>query len=192
MAKVKRKKRRAQAPEIAQSAQAAAPVETEVAPEPSAPRRSGQFQDVEAVIKTDMLAYFFWREWWKARDRGDFDFVFGLSAEGSSLRESFGPRDEFPETCRRRLRPVLGLTEGELRLIRLHGDSEAYLVNAIGLKERERRSYTAERWFLLRDEKGWRVHQIDEITVTKDKSPSDLTLGDFPDVTYPDGVTAAG
>ncbi len=193
MAKVKRKKRRAKAPEIAHAAAAeAAPAPDEVAPQEAAPRRTGQFQDVDAVVKPDMLAYFFWREWWKARDRGDFDFMFELSAEGSSLRESFGPREDFSETCRRKLRDVLGLTEGELRLIRLHGDSEAYLINAVGLKERERRSYTAERWFMLRGEAGWRVHQIDAITVPKDKQPSELALSDFPDVVFPDGVTPAG
>ncbi|MFT6399611.1 MAG: hypothetical protein ACJAYU_004380 [Bradymonadia bacterium] len=191
MAKVKRKKRRAQAPEIVHEV-VAAPAPAEAAPDEAAPRKSGQFQDVVAVVKPEMLAYFFWREWWKARERGDFDFVFELSAESSSLRESFGPREEFGETCRRRLRPVLGLTEGELRLIRLHGESEAYLINAIGLKERERRSYTAERWFMLRGESGWRVHQIDAISVGKDKEPSELSLADFPTVAFPDGVKAEG
>ena len=192
MAKSKRKKRRAQAPVIA-SAQVSEPAPAAAVEEPKpAPRRRGQFQDVEAVIKPNMLAYFFWREWWKARDRGDFDFIYKLSAEGSKLREEFGAREEFPEVCRRKLRPVPGLAEGELRLIRLHGDSEAYLLNAIGLKERERRSYSVERWFMLRGEEGWRVHQIDTISVPKDKQPNELTLGDFPDVVFPEGVQPAG
>ena len=191
MAKVKRKKRRAQAPEITQQAP---PAEAEVAaePEPEKPRTKGQFQDIDAVVTSDMIAYHFWREWWKAKSRGDFDFIFTLSAEGSALREAFGPRDDFSEACRRKLRPVPGLGEGELRLIRLHGDSEAYLINAVGLKARERRTYSAERWFMLRGESGWRVHQIDEITVAKDREPPDLTLADFPEVSFPAGVTPAG
>lgn len=193
MAKVKRKKRRAQAPPIAKSSVPTAE-SAEVEPQAEEPkaRTSGQFQDVDAVIDRDMIAYHFWREWWKAKGRGDFDFIFELSAEGSSLRVAFGPRDEFSETCRRKLRPVPGLVEGELRRIRLHGDDEAYLINAVGLSTRERRSYTAERWFMLRGDAGWRVHQIDDITVSKEREPGDLTLADFPDVVFPDGITPGG
>ena len=194
MAKIKRKKRRAQAPEIVQ--QAAAPLQSESdAPSPTSgekPRTTGQFQDVAAVVEPEMIAYHFWCEWWKAKDRGDFEFIFELSAEDSLLREAFGLRDDFAEVCRRKLRPVPGLNEGELRRIRLHGDSEAYLINAVGLKARERRSYGAERWFMLRGEAGWRVHQIDEITVPKDREPSDLALADFPDVSFPAGISPAG
>ena len=192
MAKVKRKKRRAQAPVIAQQAAAEQAESTTPEPTQDKPRTSGQFQDVAAVITDDMIAYHFWREWWKAKERGDFEFIFELSAEGSSLREAFGDRSDFSEACRRKLRPVPGISEGELRRIRLHGESEAYLINAIGLKARERRSYTAERWFMIRGEAGWRVHQIDEISVPKEREPSDLTLADFPEVSFPEGVAPAG
>lgn len=192
MAKVKRKKRRAQAPAIARSEPTPAEAPAEAPATTDKPRTSGQFQDIGAVVKPDMIAYHFWREWWKAKTRGDFEFIFEASAEGSTLRDAFGPRDEFPETCRRKLRPIDGLVEGELRRIRLHGEDEAYLINAIGLSARERRSYTAERWFMLRGEAGWRVHQIDSITVSKERPPAELTLGDFPDVVFPEGVTPAG
>lgn len=187
MAKIKRKKRRAAPPAVAQAATTPA---TE-APAPkatSAARTRGQYQDVSAVIKADMIPYLFWREWWKAKDRGDFEFLHELSAEGSPLREHFGSAEEFPEVCRRKLRPVLGTTEGELRKIRLHGENEAYIVHAIDLRARERRNYDAERWFLLRGDNGWRVHQIDQITVPKEREPSTLTLADFPEVSFPSGV----
>lgn len=196
MAKIKRKKRRAAPPESARAqeatAQTDAPVDTAAEEAPAkAGRTSGQFQDVEAVIEADMIPYLVWREWWKARDRGDFDFLYELSAPDSPLREHFGPADEFGEVCRRKMRPVLGTTEGQLFRIRLHGEDEAYVVQAIDLKARERRDYDAERWFMLRGDGGWRVHQIDRITLPKDRAPNTLTLDDFPDVTFPPGVAPA-
>ncbi len=197
MANLKRKKRRATPPPAAQAliaeraaaaAAAAAPAEDA----PQAPRRRGQFQDVAAVIKPGMIAYLFWREWWKARNRGDFQFIYDLSAAGSPLREHFGDRDEFSDVCRRKIRPVLGLTEGELRKVRLHSEDECYIVHCIDLNARERRDYDAERWFMLRDELlGWRVHDVARITVSKERDPGTLTLADFPDVTFPEGIKPA-
>lgn len=189
MAKIKRKKRRATPPAVAQerasqdAPAAAAPAER--------PRTRGQFQDVGAVIKTGMIPYLFYREWWKAKARGDFHFIFDLSAPDSPLRAHFGDREEFYDVCRRKIRPVLGINDGELRKVRLHSDDEAYLVHCIDLDARERRDYDAERWFMLRGEFGWRVHAIDRITVSKDRAPNTLTLDDFPAVEFPAGVTPA-
>lgn len=193
MSQKKRKKRRATPPEAAQRRAAMRAATAPVQDEPKEkPRRSGQFQDVTAVVKPDMIAYKFYREWWKARSRGDFEFIYELSAEGSALREHFGDKASFYDVCRRKIRPVFGTTEGEVRKIRLHTEDEGYLFHCIDLDARERREYDVERWFMIRDPKiGWRVHAIDRITVSKDKAPNTLTLEDFPELTYPEGFTPA-
>lgn len=193
MAKIKRKVRRATAPPTVVEAAVTSTVEEAATTAESTPaaRTHGQFQDPLAVVTPETIPYKFWREWWRARDRGDFAFIYELSAEGSPLREHFGAAAEFPEVCRRKIRPVIGVVPGDLKKIRLHGEREAYFVSAIGLKARERRDYDAERWFLLQTDAGWRVHQIDRITVSKQRDPSTLTLGDFPPVTFPSGVDPA-
>ncbi|MCB9531035.1 MAG: hypothetical protein H6698_01295 [Myxococcales bacterium] len=141
---------------------------------------SARHLDPGARIKSDTIVYRVWKEWWMAKERGDYEFIYGLTAPGSAARAEFGPAADFPTVCQRKLRRVLGVEQGDLRRIRFHSDDEAYLIHAIGLRARERRDYDAERWCLLRSERGWRVHQVDRITVTKDRQPEVLTMADFP------------
>ena len=153
----------------------------------AAPRPSSQFKDYDAVIRPDMIAYHYWREWFRARDRNDWDFMYEMSAEGSPLREQLGPRDAFPEACRRRQPFVPGLRDGELRRIRLEGPDEAHLIRVSGLDDRSRRTLDAERWLTLRSVDGWRVHQVDEISIPRDQLVDGLTLDLFPATTRPEG-----
>ncbi len=165
--------------------------ETEPAEAPAAAKsRGGQYQDVDDVIVPDMMAYAFWKEWWRARDRGDFPFLFQLSAEGSALREHFGPTDVFAEVCRRKMRRVRGMEQGNLIRMRFHADDEVYFFQAIDLRARERRDYDLERWFVVRGEQGWRVHAIDVITVPKERPPTELGLDDFPPTALPEWLPA--
>lgn len=151
----------------------------EPAPKREAPRTRGQFQDAEAVIKADMRAYDFIKEWWKARQRGDFAFIYELSTADGPLREHFGDPEEFPEVCRRKMRPVRGIEVGELRRIRFEGADEAYVFQVQGHDERERRTYVAERFRLLQTEKGWRVHEVDRVELEKDVPVTEVGMDHF-------------
>ena len=133
---------------------------------PAKPSTSGQLQDPDTVIEPGMIAYLFMKEWWRARQRGDFDFMYALTTDDGPLREHFGDRDAFPEVCRRKMRPVVGVDVGELCRVRLNGSHEAHVIQAYGERERERRKYDLQRALLLTD-KGWRVHQVDAISVDR-------------------------
>lgn len=141
-----------------------------------------QFKKVSDRITPDMIVYLFWREWRRALDRQDWPFVYDLSADGSALRTEYGVRDEFSEVCRRKLRPVPGIRDAELRRIRLNGPDEAHIVSMYDHRERSQRSFTAERWVALRDaDAGWRVHRIDTVRFEKaDRTFESVTLDDFP------------
>lgn len=150
-------------------------------PAPQAGPKS-QFKKVSKLIEPDMIAYLFWREWRRALERQDWPFVYDLSAVDSPLREAFGDRDEFPEVCRRKLRPIPGIRDAELRRIRLNGADEAHIVCVYDHRDRSQRTFSAERWVMVRHEDiGWRVHRIDEVTFTKaDRTFESVGLDDFP------------
>jgi hypothetical protein len=189
----KRKKRRREIPEAvralqeAKQAQAPAPAAAvEEAPAaPAKPANRGQFQSVEAVIAPDMRAYDFMREWWKARQRGDYDFMFALSTEDGPLREHFGDREAFPEVCKRKMRPVSGIEVGELRRIRFEGADEAHVFQVYGHTERENRKYTAERLLLLATDAGWRIHAVDQVELERSIPVTDVGATHFGPVTLP-------
>lgn len=157
----------------------------EAAPAPAKKATQGQFQDPDAVIQPDMIPYLFMKEWWRAKQRGDFDFMYALTTEDGPLREHFGDREAFPEVCRRKMRPVTGIEVGELCRIRLNGTHEAHVLQAYGERERERRSYEVQRTLLLNTDNGWRVHQVDEINVEKGTASTDVQLDAFDAVTLP-------
>lgn len=181
------KKRRRRAPRRPEhipvhETKAAAPA----APQTEAPTQTGprsQFKKVSDLIEPDMIAYLFWREWRRALDRQDWPFLFALSAEGSPLREAFGDEAEFPEVCRRKLRPIPGIRDAELRRIRLNGADEAHIVCVYDHRERSQRTFNAERWVMLRDaDIGWRVHRIDEARFEKsERTFESIGLDDFPE-----------
>ncbi len=102
--KIKKKKERPQPSRPQPVADAAE------SPEAVSGRRGrSQFKQVASVIKPDMIPYLFWKEWVRALERNDYLFIWDMTAEGSDIREQFGPRDEFAETCRRKLRPLPGM-----------------------------------------------------------------------------------
>lgn len=177
-------KKKADAPSPAARAAAPAPKATVAAP--SATLAGTQYRRVEDLIRPDTIAYLAWKEWNRARERADFPFLWQMSTEDGPLREAFGPLVEFPDVCRRKLRPIAGIHEAELRKIRLNGPSEAHILQVYGHKERERRDYTAERWVMLRTRTGWRLHQIDAIRMLRtEKEFTALGFEDFAAVTLP-------
>ena len=190
----KRARRKRREPEAIRALKAKRAAATPAAAEPaeSAPAKpstSGQFQDPDTVIEPGMIAYLFMKEWWRARQRGDFDFMYALTTDDGPLREHFGDREAFPEVCRRKMRPVVGVDVGELCRVRLNGSHEAHVIQAYGERERERRKYDLQRALLLNTDKGWRVHQVDAISVDRGTPSTDVQVDAFPEVSLPGWFT---
>ncbi len=137
------------------------------------------------AIGREDIAFTFHKQWNKALATGDYDLVWDLTAEGSAIREAFGARDEFPSVARRRLRPLDGVVAGEVERTRIIDHDEALLLVIHGPEARSRRPYTAERWYLVRGELGWRLHDIAAMTHPADKPVADILFEDFPNVSPP-------
>ncbi|TVR03108.1 MAG: hypothetical protein EA398_06230 [Deltaproteobacteria bacterium] len=153
----------------------------------SSRRQRGQYWKVDEAISPTMIPYLFWREWGKARDRGDYPFLFQLVADHGPAREHWGnDLDAFLEACRRGRSAIPGLAPADLFRIRLEGPAVAHLIQCRHHDERGATSFEAERFYMLRDEqKGWRVHQIDRIDVPREREPKSLRIEDFPPVGQP-------
>lgn len=174
--KIKRKVSKEARPAAAPAGRAmAAPQMPRAEQHPAAGRKS-----VDTAIAVDAVPYALWKEWHAARERGDWEFVYELAAEGSHLREQYGERTAFAETCRRKLRPIAGSRAAVIARLRMQGQDEAFLFQAIDLEERAVRSYTVERWWMLRGVNGWRVHRIDEMQRSKDLSVNTIENSAFP------------
>ncbi|MBU6162489.1 MAG: hypothetical protein KGO50_15335 [Myxococcales bacterium] len=146
---------------------------------------------VTRVVGKEMIAYLFHKEWARAVTAGDYEFIWDMTHEDGALRAEYGPREEFQTVARRRLRLLKGISsDAQLGRIRLNGHDEAHLLVVDGLKARERRDYTIERWVLLRGELGWRVMQIDAIKRLKETSFSQVQISDFPAFELPEWFIA--
>lgn len=117
-------------------------------------------KDPATILKPDMIAYHFWREWPRALDRSDYDFLYAMIRDGSPLKAQVGEIDAFREGCRRRETHIPGLREGELRKIRLEGEDLAYVFRACGLDDRSGRDVLIERWQMRRDDAGWAFESV--------------------------------
>lgn len=146
--KIKKKKKRV-APQ-------AAPAQETTTP-------SRQYKSAENVLSPDMIAYHYWREWFRARDRNDWPFMYAMSGENSPLRKQLGEEETFSERCRRRDRSVPGLRPGDLQKIRLDGPDVAQVLRIVGLEDRTRKDITVERWCMLRAPEGWHMYAVDEV-----------------------------
>lgn len=144
---------------------------------------AGQYKSVEDVVTPDMIAYHYWREWFAARDRNDWLFMYDMSAEDSPLRRQLGDRDAFAERCRRRDRDVPGLRPGNLQKIRLDGPDVAQVLRVVGLEDRTRREIVIERWFMLRAEAGWSMIAVDQVTCPRD---ADVAISHFDAIEIPE------
>lgn len=130
------------------------------APRAAAPASAPHHKDPASVLKPDMIAYHFWREWPRAFERGDYDFLYAMIREQTPLHAQVGSIDEFREGCRRRTENVPGLRPGELRKIRLEGDDLAFIYRACGLDDRSGRDTLVERWRMRRDDAGWGFEEV--------------------------------
>lgn len=167
--KIKRKKKR---------------VVKKTAPAVQSESKAGQYKSIEDVITPDMIAYHYWREWFSARDRNDWSFMFDMTTDESPLREQLGDRDSFAERCRRRDRGVPGLRPGNLQKIRLDGPDVAQVLRVVGLDDRTRREIVIERWFMLRGVEGWNMVAVDEVTCPRD---ADIDISHFEAIEIPEG-----
>lgn len=175
---MKIKKRPASAKPVAAPApaQAAAPTQN--------PR---QFKELERVVFPDMIAFHYWREWIRARDRNDWDFMYQMVLEGSPLATRVGSRELFPELCRRREKAVPGLREGELRKIRLDGPDVATMFRVVGIEDRTTRDVIVERWTMLRGIRGWNMYAVDEVTKPRTEVLEHISNDWFAAVQVPEG-----
>lgn len=170
--KIKRKKKR---------------VAPKAAPAQAQEQTSRQYKSVENVIKPDMIAYHYWREWFRARDRNDWPFMYEMSGEGSPLRERLGDLEGFPERCRRRDRSVPGLRPGNLQKIRLDGPDVAQVLRVVGMDDRARKEITVERYCMLREQDGWQMYAVDDVTRPRSEVEEGVDVGWFETFVVPEG-----
>jgi hypothetical protein len=154
---------------------------------PAAPMRAATnpARSAARAIGREDIAFTFHKQWNKAIATGDYDLLWDLTAEGSAIRESFGSRDEFPSVARRRLRPLDGIVAGEVERTRIVDHDEALLLVVHGTDSRTKRPYTAERWYMVRGELGWRLHDIATSSHAADAPVGDISFDEFPSVTPP-------
>lgn len=134
-----------------------------------------------------MIAFHYWREWFRAKDRNDWAFMYSMVQEGSSLHETLGPLDGFAELCRRRDRTVPGLRDGHLRKIRLDGPDVASMYYAVGVDDRTQRDLTIERYLMLRGPRGWNIISVDEAKRPRADVMAGIDAAWFPPVVIPEG-----
>lgn len=162
-------------------------VARKAAPAPQQESTSRQYKSVENVIKPDMIAYHYWREWFRARDRNDWLFMYEMSGENSPLREQLGERDTFAERCRRRERTVPGLRPGNLQKIRLDGPDVAQVLRLVGMDDRARKDITVERWCMLRKASGWEMYAVDDVTRPRAEIEAGVSIDWFEPFVVPEG-----
>ena len=169
-----------------------APVKPAAAPAPPSSnaesRNPRQFKALENVVYPDMIAFHYWREWLRARDRNDWDFMYQMAAEGSPLAARLGARDGFAELCRRRERAVPGIREGQLRKIRLDGADVATMYNVIGLDDRTTREVLVERWVMFRGNRGWSIYAVDELSKPRAEVLEGIQNDWFEPVVVPESI----
>lgn len=156
----------------------------------SAQQNPRQFKALDRVVHPDMIAYHYWREWLRARDRNDWDFMYQMVEEGSPLAQRLGERASFPELCRRRDKAVPGIREGELRKIRLDGPDVATLFRVVGNDDRTARDLTIERWTMFRGVRGWSIHAVDEIARPRAEAMGRIANDWFAAVATPEGFVS--
>lgn len=156
----------------------------------SAPKKPSrqQFRDARVVVRPTTIPYRFWKEWSRALGRNDFLLLHDLTAEGSPIRESFGDRDGFMDRIRRQRGSVPGMRGLDLLRIRLEGPDVVHVLQVDLSPDRAERTFTAERWFLIRGEFGFRVHHIDRVEVPREREPSTVGFEDFPEI--PEALSA--
>lgn len=146
-----------------------------------------QYKSVENVVHPDMIAFHYWREWFRARDRNDWPFMYAMTDENSPLRAQLGAPESFPERCRRRDREVPGLRDGELRKIRLDGPDVAQMYRVVGLEDRTQRELTVERWFMLRGPRGWNMIAVEEVRKSRAEAMESIPADWFDPIEIPEG-----
>lgn len=162
-------------------------VAPQAAPAPETAPASRQYKSVENVLSPDMIAYHYWREWFRARDRNDWPFMYAMSGENSPLRAQLGEEETFGERCRRRDRAVPGLRPGDLQKIRLDGPDVAQVLRIVGLEDRTKKDITVERWCMLRGPEGWTMYAVDEVQRPRENVVENIDIAWFKPFSAPEG-----
>jgi hypothetical protein len=147
-------------------------------------------QDVADVLPPDAIAFSFWREWQRARERGEYGLIRAMVAPGSPFDTLCGPSEDFARTVRQRLRPIPGFDGGELMRVRLRSSSEAEIFVRIEGDRRGLPEVTVERFYLLRGETGWRCHSVDRTRIPSSAGLEAVAEDAWPTMEYPEGFAA--
>lgn len=154
---------------------------------PAPTQNPRQYKEIENVVYPDMIAFHYWREWLRARDRNDWDFMYRMVLESSPLAERIGSQESFSELCRRRDKAVPGLRDGELRKIRLDGPDVATMYRVVGIDDRTTRDVTVERWVMLRGVRGWNMYAVDDLSRPRAEVLEGIQNDWFAPVVVPEG-----
>ncbi len=146
--KIKRKKTRNEAP--------AAPATSKKPP-----------RSIQRVIGPATIPYTFWKQWNKARLRGEMELMFDMTHPDGPFRSRIGTSTEaFIEYARSNNLP-LG-PDWYLAKIKI-SDSVAHLLSCRGLDDPGTRTLDLELLTLHRVREGWRIFDVTALRKSKDK-----------------------
>jgi len=162
--KIKRKRK------LKRGGQAAATPAAEAAASQQQPAKTSQERDVSQVIGPRTIPYRFWKQWVRARQRGENKLLFQMLHEEGSFKEGFDTLDAFLEHAR--LHSLPSGPEWRLEKIKLD-ESNAYLLSTRGLDDPGIRMADVELMHLKQTRDGWRLF---DVTVQRQRKERGVTV----------------
>ena len=126
-------------------------------------------RDADEVLGEDATIYKIWSEWRKAREVGDFNFLFDLLEPAGSLRGEFADKAEFVAKCSDGTARIPSgvATFKHLRIIEC---KSAQLLQTIGEDDPQMAVVLQENIDLSPTDKGWRIAGFTQEEVEKKES----------------------
>jgi hypothetical protein len=124
---------------------------------------------IQRVISPATIPYTFWKQWNKARLRGEMALMFDMThAEGPFRAKAGGTPESFEAFARTQALPFGG--DWYLAKIKVDGDNTtAYLLACRGLNDPGVRTLDLELMTLHRAREGWRVFDAASMRKSKEK-----------------------
>lgn len=139
------------------------------APIPAATASAKPARTIQRVISPATIPYTFWKQWNKARLRGELELMFDMTHAGGPFRaKAGGTLEAFEAYARTQTLPFGG--DWYLAKIKIEGDSTtAYLLACRGLDDPGVRTLDLELMTLRRAREGWRVFDVASTRKPKEK-----------------------